>query len=208
MRKLGSPNAKKVVNCRSPNSKKTTSPQQQQQLPLTLADAQPTADTSNALQTARKLKKMLESTSPSAECDEPATKVPGDSAKRSNLKRAQATKPLKKQKRIHDETIGNELNEPGPSHHQPHAHEPEPTRAPRPTQETDAKVDAAAEAAEKISWSRDEDRLLLEEIKNGLDDNIENISAIAHRFPNKTADQLRDRVDFLIDFLTKLRDRI
>lgn len=78
----------------------------------------------------------------------------------------------------------------------------------KPPQETESRVIDATEVGEKISWSRDEDRLLLEEIKKGLDDNAENIVEIEHRFPNKTVDQLRERVNFLIDFLTKLRDRI
>lgn len=194
IRKLGSPNTKKTVNCRSPTSKKTQSPQQPAS--HTSTEHFPSAETSNAIQTARKLKKMLGSGSPPTDGDE-STKVSADPIKRCNLKKAQATKPIKKQKRCHDETTSGDQNEPGPS-----SVEREPPT--KPTQDNDPKP-ISAEVTEKIAWSRDEDRLLLEEIKRGLDDDIDNIMEIAHQFPNKTVDHIRERVDFLIDFLTKLR---
>lgn len=194
IRKLGSPNAKKAINCRSPNSKKTQSPQQQQQVAHISAEHAPTAETSNAIQTARKLKKMLGSSSPPADSDE-STKMAGDPIKRCNLKKSLATRPIKKQKRCHDDATSVEQNEPGPSC-------AEATQ--KPILESEPKP-ITVEVAEKMPWSRDEDRLLLEEIKKGLDDNIENITEIAHHFPNKTVDHIRERVDFLIDFLTKLR---
>lgn len=57
-----------------------------------------------------------------------------------------------------------------------------------------------------IKWSRDEDRLLLEHIKDGLESNHEFITQITHEFPTKNADNVKERIDFLIDFLTKLRN--
>lgn len=56
-----------------------------------------------------------------------------------------------------------------------------------------------------IQWTREEDRLLLEQIKAGFD--AENVTGFADQFPNKTQDQIRDRILFLIDFLTKLRNK-
>lgn len=58
-----------------------------------------------------------------------------------------------------------------------------------------------------VTWSRDEDRLLLEQIKNGMDSNYEVITQIAQEFPNKTQENVRERINFLIDFLTKLRNK-
>lgn len=68
------------------------------------------------------------------------------------------------------------------------------------------KNDTEKEAATPITWSRDEDRLLLEHIKDGLESNHELIAQITHEFPTKTADNIAERIDFLIDFLTKLRN--
>lgn len=56
-----------------------------------------------------------------------------------------------------------------------------------------------------IQWTREEDRLLLEQIKAGLDCFAN--KNFADRFANKTQDQIRDRILFLIDFLTKLRNK-
>lgn len=194
VRKLGSPNTKKAINCRSPNSKKTQSPQQQQQQQFShaLGEHLPNPETSNAIQTARKLKKMLGSGSPTGDGDE-STKVPSDPIKRCNLKKAQTIKPIKKQKRCRDDP-SDEPNEPGPSS----VEREQPTKS---AQENDPKP-IVAKVPEKIAWNRDEDRLLLEEIKRGMD--LENIMEIAHQFPNKTVDHIRERVDFLIDFMCKL----
>lgn len=38
----------------------------------------------------------------------------------------------------------------------------------------------------EIQWTREEDRLLLEQMKAGLDPNVENITGFVARFPNKT----------------------
>lgn len=54
-------------------------------------------------------------------------------------------------------------------------------------------------------WTREEDRLLLEHIKKGLEPNDKFIDNITHEFPNKTTDLIKLRVEFLIDFLTKLK---
>lgn len=59
----------------------------------------------------------------------------------------------------------------------------------------------------EIQWTREEDRLLLEQIKAGFDSNSASIAEFAHRFPNKTQENIRSRIDFLIDFLTKLRNK-
>lgn len=211
-RKLGSPNAKKVTNCRSPNTKKTTSPQQHVSI-----ENLPNPDASNAIQTARKLKKMFESGS-NADADE-VTKATNDNAKRCNVKRNQTTKPIiKKQKRGHDEMPSIDANEAGPSSYEQEqrvddraiameasgalpASSAEPTI--KPSHKNESKADTN-KTPEKIPWSRDEDRVLLEVIKKGMEMSMEDISEIANQFPNKTAEHIRARVDFLIDFLTNL----
>lgn len=211
-RKLGSPNTKKATNCRSPNNKKT-SPQQQ----ATIENA-PNPDTSNAIQTARKLKKMFESGS-TADGDE-VSKGTSDNTKRCNVKRNQTTKPiLKKQKRGHDEMPCIDANEAGPSSNEreqtvegkaiamipvaPPAPTAETATTVKPSHEIDSKANTN-KTPEKIPWSRDEDRVLLEVIKKGLEMSMEDISEIANQFPNKTAEHIRARVDFLIDYLTNL----
>lgn len=61
------------------------------------------------------------------------------------------------------------------------------------------------EIRDNIIWTREEDRLLLEHIKNGLEPSDIFIENIVHEFPHKTADRIKLRVEFLIDFLTKLK---
>lgn len=197
IRKTVSPNSKKVTNCRSPNGKKISSPQ----LSTTIANI-PISNTnlplqdSNAIQTAKKLKRILESSSLASDADE-SKNLQETTSKRLNLKKQPSTRPIKKQKRFHDDSVDriNECKDQRTSN-----------------QREDMAIEHVpnevhTESTEIITWSRDEDRLLLEQIKNGLDNNIENITDISHQFPNKTTDHIRERIGFLIDFLTKLRDR-
>lgn len=55
----------------------------------------------------------------------------------------------------------------------------------------------------EIQWTREEDRLLLEQMKAGLDPNVENITgfpAVSRTKPKIRQNQIRNRIDFLIDF--------
>lgn len=193
-----SPNSKKVTNCRSPNGKKISSPQL---LPtivnIPISNTNLPLQDSNAIQTAKKLKRILESSSLALEADD-SKNLQETTSKRLNLKKNQpSTRPIKKQKRFHDDSI-DRINE---CKGQSTSNEREDMSIEHVPNEVHT------ESTEIITWSRDEDRLLLEQIKNGLDNNIDNITEISHQFPNKTTDHIRERIDFLIDFLTKLRDR-
>lgn len=211
VRKTGSPNAKKVpsVGCKSPNNKKTTSP-------LSIgpenADSgvsiQPSQD-SNAIQTAKKLKRFLETSDSSTSSSQ--SNDTDDLTKRSNalasglktksLKSHMLSKPIKKQKRTHD------------FHESDDEDDITENQAKKMDAKTPNECDNHKDQQQKdssqpeIQWTREEDRLLLEQIKAGFDSNSESIAGFAHRFPNKTEDNIRDRIDFLIDFLTKLRNK-
>lgn len=199
VRKTGSPNAKKMpsTGCKSPNSKKTTSPVSS--APENLESISPPQD-SNAIQTAKKLKRFLEACEPtppssqSAETDR--TNATASNAKTKLQQSHMLSKPIKKQKRAHEyHDSGDEAE---------HAEES--------TKKDDTKVVTENEtqkdiARPDIQWTREEDRLLLEQIKAGLDSNAEDITGFAQQFPNKTEEQIKDRLDFLIDFLTKLRNK-
>lgn len=56
----------------------------------------------------------------------------------------------------------------------------------------------------RVTWSREEDRILLEQIKNGVATNMETIDSLSEYFDQKSVDDIKRRIDFLIDFLTKL----
>lgn len=175
------------IGCKSP--KKTTSPVSPSLENVEAAYTSQIAQPSQAIQTAKKLKKMLEthdgSSTPAAEAD--------GLSKRGSRKSHMLSKPIKKQKRAHeyympcdeDESIDESVDQ---------------------NKETEADNDLPKEKIE-IQWTREEDRLLLEQIKAGLDSNIESITGFAHQFPNKTPENIKERIDFLIDFLTKLRNK-
>lgn len=201
VRKTNSPNAKKMptIGCKSP--KKTTSPISSAADNVDNAYSSQVAQESNAIQTAKKLKRFLESNEPTASSSSQPDDMPVDeAAKRSNVgmsstkmktqKSHMLLKPIKKQKRAHEYQVSGDEEE-----------------------KSDVKVHAECESQKEqekynvpeIQWTRDEDRLLLEQIKAGFDSNRQYIAEFAHRFPNKTQEHIRNRIDFLIDFLTKYR---
>lgn len=218
-RKLNSPNAKKVptTGSKSPNNKKTTSPlsNNTENLDTNNSTFHPSQD-SNAIQTAKKLKRILESsestasTSQTSDVDDAskrATTASTTCTRTKSQKTHMMSRPIKKQKRAHDyhgsgdeeeiteghgkksETnLQNEIDNGKEQHQQQHQNQKD---NPQP----------------EIQWTREEDRLLLEQIKAGFDSNSASIAEFAHRFPNKTQENIRDRIDFLIDFLTKLRNK-
>ena len=213
-RKLNSPNAKKlstVVGSKSPNNKKTASPlsnnaEHVENTPTLLLNQD-----SNAIQTAKKLKRILES----GDAMPPSTSQSSDKMK--SQKTHMMSKPIKKQKRAHDyhELTGDEDNENADGHARKmsetivknididHQKEQQQQQQQQPHQ----KDDDNPQPEIQIQWTREEDRLLLEQIKAGFDSNSASIAEFAHRFPNKTQENIRHRIDFLIDFLTKLRNK-
>lgn len=217
-RKLNSPNAKKVptTGSKSPNNKKTTSPlsNNTENLDTNNSTFHPSQD-SNAIQTAKKLKRILESndltasTSQTSDVDDASKRATASitCTRTKSQKTHMMSRPIKKQKRAHDyhgsgdeeeiteghgkksETnLQNEIDNGKEQHQQQHQNQKD---NPQP----------------EIQWTREEDRLLLEQIKAGFDSNSASIAEFAHRFPNKTQENIRDRIDFLIDFLTKLRNK-
>lgn len=58
-----------------------------------------------------------------------------------------------------------------------------------------------------IVWTREADRLLLEQIKSGVNSNTEVIERISNRFPDRTVADVEARIEFLLDFLNKLQNR-
>lgn len=196
-RKLNSPNAKKVptVGSKSPNSKKTTSPSSNHTDNLESISNFPPSQESNAIQTAKKLKRMLESSEAT-----PSTK---------SQKTHMLSKPIKKQKRAHDYHGSGDEDENTDGHSKKYETnvQNEINNQKEQQQQQQQQTVVKDNPQPEIQWTREEDRLLLEQIKAGFDSNSASIAEFAHRFPEKTEENIRNRIDFLIDFLTKLRNK-
>lgn len=197
-RKINSPNAKKsaLIGCKSPNYKKTASPM----APENIESGSSVQLLQESIQTAKKLRRIIETNVPSTSSN---LSNQTDDAKRTNMaqcnkiksqKSHMLSKPIKKQKRAHEfydsgdegDNFGEQVKKVDSQVQQENANQ----NSNIPTE---------------IQWTREEDRLLLEQIRAGIDSHIENITGFADRFPHKTQEQIRNRIDFLIDFLTKLR---
>lgn len=176
-----SPNTKKITlgACKSPNNKKTISPN--------LSDTSSYQTSSNAIQTAKRLKRILEINEPVA------TSTQSIGAKSKSQKSHMLSKPIKKQKRAHEYYDSGDDDEDNVEEFEK-------------KDESKSRLDANDQSIE-IQWTREEDRLLLEQIKAGINSFTSDFSNKTNDFPNKTPDQIRNRIDFLIDFLTKLRDK-
>lgn len=211
VRKTSSPNAKKVppLGCKSPNNKKTASPLSTNSEHM---DGSPTfqpSQDSNAIQTAKKLKRILETSDPMPSSShsnemEDSSKRPNiliSSGKTKSQKSHMLSKPIKKQKRAHDYYDSGDEDE--------NTESDTKKIEGKMKMECDNRKDQPPKdnPQPELQWTKNEDRLLLEQIKAGFDSNSESIAGFAHRFPNKTQDNIRDRIDFLIDFLTKLRNK-
>lgn len=224
-RKLNSPNSKKAptAGSKSPNNKKTTS---SQSINTDCVDGvnslQPSLD-SNAIQTAKKLKRILESnestpsTSQTRDIDEASKRTTHTSSciKTKSQKTHMQSRPIKKQKRAHDYNGSGDEEETTEEHgHRVETtiqnesdNQKEPLQQQKQQPQSQPQHHQTDNPQPTIQWTREEDRLLLEQIKAGFDSNIASIAEFAHRFPNKTQENIRDRIDFLIDFLTKLRNK-
>lgn len=211
-RKLNSPNAKKVstIGSKSPNNKKTTSPLSNST--ENLENTFPPSHESNAIQTAKKLKRILEtneSTPSTSDIDDTSKRAtPTNSCSRTKSQKAHMlSRPIKKQKRAHDYHGSGDEDD----HTEGHGKKCE-TNLPneidnQKEQQQQQQQQQKDNPQPAIQWTREEDRLLLEQIKAGFDSNSASIAEFAHRFPDKTDENIRDRIDFLIDFLTKLRNK-
>jgi hypothetical protein len=57
---------------------------------------------------------------------------------------------------------------------------------------------------EMLAWTRDEDKLILEEIKNGFSNADELIKTLCDKMQNRDDWQIRERFEFLLNFVTNL----
>lgn len=209
VRKNPSPNAKSVGGCKSPNGKKTTTSTQTNDQPSTSSIKEPNSHESNAIQTAKKLKRMLEPNSSNIITDQSSEPEDIQSYKKAK-KPHSIVKPIKKQKRLIEQDgnveqlqIGSETVQADDTITDGAV---EGVRTPpQPTELIDNRDEILPKCENqnitKITWTSDEDRVLLEQIKNGFDFSDESIMKMVQRFPNKTSETIRERVDFLIDFI-------
>lgn len=201
-RKITSPNAKKgaTIGCKSPNSKKSISPVSLASGNMDSGCSGQLIQESNAIQTAKKLKRIIETNDPSSKLsrqsdDTKRSNCTSQSNKNKSQKSHMLSKPIKKQKRAHESYDCADKSEIIQEDDKKYV-----------TKEHLDNVNQTNIQVE-VQWTREEDRLLLEKIKAGIDSHMENISEFADRFPQKTKEQIRNRIDFLIDFLTKLRSK-
>lgn len=206
VRKNPSPNAKSVGGSKSPNGKKaTTSPQSNNHPPSTSTLREPNPHESNAIQTAKKLKRMLEPNSSNIIAGQPSEAE--DIQAHKKMKKVHSiVKPIKKQKRLTEQDGNIEQVQIGSETVQVDtiadgASEGAKTSSPHQLESINDRDEVSPKCGTKITWTSDEDRVLLEQIKNGFDFSDESIMKMAHRFPNKTSEHIRERVNFLIDFI-------
>lgn len=206
VRKNLSPNAKSIGGCKSPNGKKATTSPQSNNHPTTSSIKDTNPNESNAIQIAKKLKRMLEPNSSNIIAGQPSE--PEDIQAHKKAKRAQSiVKPIKKQKRLTEydgnvEQIEMETETIQADDIIANGGSDGPRMLPQQkTEPIDHRDKISPKCETKITWTSDEDRVLLEQIKNGFDFSDESIMKMAQRFPNKTSEHIRKRVDFLIDFI-------
>lgn len=211
VRKTNSPNAKKMptIGCKSP--KKTASPIASAADNVENACSPQMAQESNAIQTAKKLKRFLEIDEPTASTSSQPDDVVAvdEAAKRSNFEMSSTKmksqkshmllKPIKKQKRAHEYQVSADEEE--------KTEEIAKKGEVKVHSECDGQKELEKDNAPEIQWTKEEDRLLLEQIYAGLNSKRQYIAEFAHRFPNKSQEHIRNRIDFLIDFLTKLQNK-
>lgn len=218
-----SPNAKKTngANQVSPNRKNMSPPS----APIHShpSTSKLTSD-SPAIQTAKKLKRILESNSAPDEKSDNTTTVAATAAvtvtaisttaKRNNPPTPSLTNKIRRINRTSaDASVAVKVKTGKIPCDNINEQQTSDAKATTPMIETrrDNESEVTKNESEQppevlITWSRDEDRLLLEHIKDGLESNHELITQITHEFPTKTAKNIEERIDFLIDFLTKLRN--
>lgn len=206
IRKNPSPNAKSVGGCKSPNSKKITTSPQSNNHPSTSSIKEPNPHESNVIQTAKKLKRMLEPNSSNIIVNGGQSSDTEDIQANKKVKKAQSiVKPIKKQKRLTEQDGNVEQLQIGSETLPPDKIADSENEGVKTTPQQITSIDNRDEISPKcetkITWTSDEDRVLLEQIKNGFDFSDESIMKMAQRFPNKTSEHIRERVDFLIDFI-------
>uniref|UniRef100_A0A1Q3F2G0 Myb-like domain-containing protein n=1 Tax=Culex tarsalis TaxID=7177 RepID=A0A1Q3F2G0_CULTA len=178
---------KKRIN--SPVSKKPGtagkgSPTNTKKTPATAAASIP-AD-SKVISVSKKLKSMVEAPSNSSEaCSE--SSVPAKRKPSTTTNYTVPAVPVKKEKSLKKH----------PSDEQLEASEQE--------QQAEPKEQQPQQVAEEPSWTRDEDKVILEEIKNGYSSVEELIERIGARIEGRSEGQIRTRYEFLMEVLKKFQ---
>uniref|UniRef100_A0A8D8H2X8 GON-4-like protein n=1 Tax=Culex pipiens TaxID=7175 RepID=A0A8D8H2X8_CULPI len=153
--------------------------------PTTSKKATPTVPAdSKVISVSKKLKSMVEATpsEPPPESPLPTKRKPPTTATSSP-----SAVPAKKEKPLRKHPSDEQLEEPQQqSEEQVEMREPEPPR-------------------EEPSWTRDEDKVILEEIKNGYSSVEELLGRIGARIEGRSGGQIRTRYEFLMEVLKKFQ---
>ncbi len=163
----------------SPNAKKST-----KRSPVNTRKTQPgtaiLAEDSNAIRTAKRLKRLIESDD--TEEAERSTKKP----------------KLTKCSKVAADTNKNRKNRLS-------SNDEVPTIAKTESSSTTTETTTASPVNTSNTWSRDEDKLVLEQIKMGFT-NEENLVQTLHteKLPNRSYSEIFDRIKFLMDIIANL----
>ncbi|KAG4065234.1 hypothetical protein HA402_012676 [Bradysia odoriphaga] len=164
---------------KSPNAKKTT-----KRSPVNSKKPQPganvSAEDSNAIRTAKRLKRLIETD----DGDEPERLVKKTKLPKCTKPAADTSKNRKSKLSSSDEVPANGKTEPSTS-----------------TAETSPSPTASTAST---TWSRDEDKLVLEQIKMGFT-NEENLVLTLHtKLPKRSYSEIFERFTFLMDIIANL----
>lgn len=206
-RKL-SPNSKKMSALnRSPNNKRNTSPLINNSAMSNTTNV-PSSD-SPAIQTAKKLKRYIDSNESISFSSIDDEANPSELNLRKSLARRIPKVHRQKSKQIiynsTDEQIHEEpsLSLPSTSSTWDRCKEDESDESHRINVD---KVDDTVNKTMSV-WTRDEDRLLLEQIKSSVNTNIDIVEGISHKFPERRIEDVEGRIEFLLDCLNKLQNK-
>lgn len=192
-RKL-SPNKKVPILNRSPVNKRTSP--SSSSCSVTTNNVPPN---SPALLTAKKLKRFIDSSDTFLFEDDA---VGNDSGQRRAINRMRRmSKPYRQKDK---QTVsGDESNAPISDDMLDGAHEEDKPAVSEP----EIHPIETVETQLPIVWTRDEDRLLLEEIKSHINSNTDIVERISHRFPERSVEDVEGRIEFLVDFLNQLQNK-
>ncbi|KAL1375105.1 hypothetical protein pipiens_017701, partial [Culex pipiens pipiens] len=142
---------------------------------------------SKVISVSKKLKSMVEAPSTSSE-PPPESPLPTKRKPPTTPTSSPSAVPAKKEKPLRKHPSDEQLEEPQQqqSEEQVEMREPEPPR-------------------EEPSWTRDEDKVILEEIKNGYSSVEELLGRIGARIEGRSGGQIRTRYEFLMEVLKKFQ---
>lgn len=73
-----------------------------------------------------------------------------------------------------------------------------------PSKSVEEDISKKSSDVEMLAWTREEDKLILEEIKNGFSNADELIKTLCEKMENRDDWQIRERFEFLLNFVTNL----